>query len=77
MSATNLCLPILVNVPGRLSNGRRPEMIVIAPIMIPAAPKPATARPTINIDEETAAPQSTEPSSNIPKNVRYVHYVVI
>jgi hypothetical protein len=59
-----------VNVPGRLSLGTQLEIIVSAPIIIPAAPKPATARPTMNIDEEAAAPQSKEPSSKIPKKVR-------
>lgn len=62
-----------VNVPGRLSLGTQLEMIVSAPIVIPAAPKPATARPTINIDEEVAAPQSKEPSSKIPKKAIKVH----
>lgn len=45
--------------------------------MIPAAPKPAIARPTISIDEETAAPQSKEPSSKVPKKARKVHYFSI
>jgi len=52
------------------------EMIAVAPIMILGAPKPATTRPTINIEEETAAPQINEPSSKFPKNVRNVHYYV-
>jgi len=42
-------------------------MIVMAPLMMPAAPSPATARPTINMAEETAAPQRTEPTSKMKK----------
>lgn len=53
--------------------GAQPEIMVMAPNIIPAAPKPATARPTINIAEETAAPQSTDPSSKIAKKAKKVH----
>ena len=66
--------PPWVNLPGRLFFGTQLERIVSAPVTIPDAPKPATARPTISIDEETAAPQSKEPSSKVPKKARNVHY---
>lgn len=60
-------------LPARFSKGAQLEMMMRAPLIIPAAPKPATARPTINMTEETAAPQSTEPSSKIAKKTRKVH----
>jgi hypothetical protein len=59
--------------PGRLSGGAQLEIMITTPLMIPAAPRPATTRPTISIFEETAAPQSTEPDSKTPKNVKKVH----
>lgn len=65
--------PVWTLLPGRFSSGAQLETMVMAPLMIPAAPKPATARPTINIAEETAAPQSKDPSSNIPKKNRNDH----
>lgn len=58
---------------GRFSIGAQAETIVMAPLIIPAAPKPATARPTINMVEETAAPQSTDPSSKIAKKTKNDH----
>ena len=51
-------------------------MIVIEPLLIPAAPKPATNRPTINIGEEIAAPHIIEPISNTAKKTKKVHLVL-
>lgn len=42
-------------------------MIVRAPFIIPEVPIPATARPTMSIAEEFAAPQIREPISNTAK----------
>lgn len=39
-------------------------MMLKAPCRAPAAPSPATALPSINIWELTAAAQSTEPTAN-------------
>lgn len=64
----------IFGLPGRVSRGTQPETIVMAPFTIPAPPRPATARPTINIGEETAAPQSNDPSSKMPKRNRKVHW---
>ncbi len=44
------------------------------PLIIPAAPRPATARPTVSIAEETATPHKSEPSSNTAKKARNDHY---
>jgi hypothetical protein len=48
-------------------------MIVNAPFKRPEAPRPAIPLPTINIVDEVAAPQSTDPSSKTAKNVRNDH----
>lgn len=58
---------------GRLSNGTQLEIMVIAPLMIPEAPNPAIARPTMSMLDEMAAPQRTEPISKIAKKVKKVH----
>lgn len=49
-------------------------MIVIEPVAMPAAPKPATNRPTMNMGDETAAPQMIEPNSKMAKKAKKVHY---
>ena len=36
---------------------------MIAPFIMPALPRPAIARPTMNMDELVAAPQTAEPTS--------------
>lgn len=54
--------------------GSTAEMMVIAPFPIPDEPAPAMALPTINMGDETAAPQMTDPSSNIKKKTRKDHY---
>jgi hypothetical protein len=59
---------------GRFSKGAQLEMMVIAPFMMPAAPKPATARPMINMLDDTAVPQRTEPNSKIAKKTRKDHW---
>lgn len=45
----------------------------MAPLMMPAEPNPAMARPTINMSDETAAPHSTEPNSKMAKKVKKDH----
>ena len=54
--------------------GTHSAMIVKAPFWMPEVPIPATARPTINIFEDVATPQSKEPNSKTPKKARKVHY---
>jgi hypothetical protein len=61
------------NILGLFSIGREFVKIVIAPFIKPDEPMPATARPTINIFEETATPHNKEPSSNRNTNVRNVY----
>jgi len=58
---------------GRLASGRHAARMVRAPLMSPEPPMPATARPTINILEELATPQSKEPSSKMARKVRKVN----
>lgn len=41
------------------------------PVVIPALPKPAIARPRINIKELVAIAQISEPTSNKNRAVRY------
>jgi hypothetical protein len=40
---------------------------------MPAAPKPAIKRPTMNMGDDIAAPQTMEPISNTAKKARKVH----
>jgi hypothetical protein len=53
--------------------GTAEDTMVTAPLFKPDAPMPATARPTISIADDCAAPQMTEPNSKMAKNVRKVH----
>jgi hypothetical protein len=48
--------------------GTQAAMIVKAPLIMPDEPKPATARPTINILEDIATPQRRDPNSKSAKN---------
>ena len=48
--------------------------MVMDPVATPAPPKPATNRPPMNMADEVAAPQRTEPISNIKKKIKNVHY---
>lgn len=48
--------------------------MVSAPFMTPAAPKPAMARPTINISEEVETPHSSEPISKTEKKTMKDHF---
>jgi hypothetical protein len=50
---------------GRLRSGTLYPIMVMPPENRPAAPTPATARPTMSMGELTAAPQITEPSSKM------------
>jgi hypothetical protein len=48
--------------------------MVSAPLVIPAAPSPAIALPTISMVEDRATPQITEPNSKIPRKEIKVSY---
>lgn len=50
--------------------------MVIAPLVRPDPPIPATARPKINMVDERAVPQRTEPISNNPRKARKVDFRV-
>jgi hypothetical protein len=52
-------------------------MIVKEPFISPADPSPATARATINIFEEVARPQRSEPSSKTKKKDMNAHCILI
>jgi hypothetical protein len=58
---------------GRFSRGRAAAMIERAPFNKPADPRPATALPIMNMFDEVATPQISEPSSKRAKNQRKVH----
>jgi hypothetical protein len=58
---------------GRLLSGVELLIISSAPFKIPAAPTPDTALPTINIVELVARPQSSEPSSKIPRKTKNIY----
>lgn len=61
-------MPIIIPIKdGRRAKGTELEMILIAPLRRPDAPMPAMARPTMNMVDDWAAPQSTEPISKIRK----------
>lgn len=55
---------------GRCRRGTVLAMIKIAPLKIPAAPRPATARPMMRVIEFGATPDIKEPSSNTNKAAR-------
>lgn len=48
---------------GRFRRGTSGIVIIIEPEKTPADPKPATARPTMNVGELGAAAHSAEPAS--------------
>ena len=48
---------------GRFRRGISGIVIMMAPVMIPAPPRPAIARPTIRASEFGATPQMREPIS--------------
>lgn len=48
--------------------------MVSAPLIKPDAPRPDTALPTINMVDEVATPQRSEPNSNNAKKDRNDHW---
>lgn len=63
------CL-IQIHSLGLFSIGTAPARIVMLPLTNPEAPKPAIARPTMNMTDDFATPQSNEPSSNVNTKAR-------
>jgi len=61
---------------GLFANGTDSAIISIAPENTPAAPSPATARPTISAFAFGAAPHTTEPTSNKLKAAKYTHFTL-
>lgn len=53
--------------------GKTAEIMVIAPFERPEDPKPAMARPTMNMADDWAAPQSADPISKMRKKARKDH----
>lgn len=45
-------------------------MMVKAPVEMPAAPAPAMALPTMNIGDDTDAPEMADPISKMRKKIR-------
>jgi len=58
---------------GRFSIGADAAIMVMAPFCNPELPMPATARPTMNITDEVAMPQTSDPSKKTSKKDRNVH----
>lgn len=63
------------DLPAVFEGGAAPEMIAMAPFMIPEVPTPATALPTMRSLELFEIPQAKEPSSNMMRNVMKDHYL--
>jgi hypothetical protein len=61
-----------INV-GRFSNGATAVKVLRQPFTKPAAPIPATARPTINIGEPFAVAQRSDPNSKTARKLRNVN----
>ena len=51
-------------------------MVLRAPVAMPEDPKPAIARPTMNMTDDWAAPQSADPTSKMRKKTRKHHWTV-
>lgn len=66
-----MMIPIIA---GLFLIGTAPARIFNAPFIMPDDPIPATARPMMSILEEFATPQTKEPTSNILKKERNVHF---
>jgi hypothetical protein len=56
--------------------GKTAAIMVKAPFAMPEVPTPAMALPTMNMDDDWAAPHSRDPSSKIKKKTRKDHWVV-
>lgn len=67
-------MDVVVYVRGCRLLGATTERIVIAPLVRPDPPSPATARPTTNIVEDCAAPHRAEPISKIQRKARNVYF---
>lgn len=59
---------------GRFSSGRISARITFAPVMPPALPMPATARPMMNAVDVGAAAQTIDPISKIRTVARNAHF---
>jgi hypothetical protein len=59
---------------GLFSNSATAVTVLRAPLIKPAPPIPATACPTINIDEPFAVAQSSDPNSKTRRKARNVYY---
>ena len=60
----------------RFRKGTAKPTMVMPPEKRAAAPTPATARPTINMVELTAAAQTTDPTSKMSNAMIYVHLIL-
>ena len=58
---------------GRLASGMTFTMMTMAPFIMPAAPKPEMARPTIKAFDVGAAPQMTDPISKMTMMPKKTH----
>jgi hypothetical protein len=65
----------LEHILGLFSSGTTVEIIVNPPLNMPAAPRPATALPTMKTVEEGATPHMSDPSSNKIVKPRYIYWI--
>ena len=61
---------------GLSRKGATIAVMVVAPVKIPAAPRPAIARPTMKDDEDGAAPHIADPISKISSARRKTHFTL-
>jgi len=57
--------------------GNTAATIVKAPFPIPDVPTPAMALPTMNMDDDWAAPHSRDPRRNMKKKTRKDHWTLM
>jgi hypothetical protein len=69
-------IPMKLWYSGLFRNGIVFTVKTIVPDMMPAEPRPAIARPTMNVEEFCETPQTKEPSSKIVTLARNTHFGV-
>lgn len=61
---------------GRFLNGIIWDTTTKLPVRIPALPSPAIDRPIMRVMELGAIPQIKDPTKNIPRDMRYDHFIL-
>lgn len=63
-----------MNMP-RLSSGKTVDIVVSAPVNIPEAPNPETARPAMKVAESGATAEIKDPASNRKTQAMKSHFM--